>query len=554
MTKKNIRFIIGGFVVFVSAFILFVNFDDDKNFATAKSLDIFYSLFTEVTKNYIEDIDPEELLEIGISGMLSSLDPYTTFIPQADVERYKVTTRGEYGGVGAVIGSLDSLMIITTVLKNSPAHKAGLLPGDKIISVDGRSVIGKSYEDIHELLQGQPGTTLNMGVARAKNKKPITFSIQREKITIQSIPYFGMIDSTIGYIKLRSFTQNCAQDVKNALRSLQKQGAKSYVLDLRDNPGGLLFEAIQVTNIFIPKNQRIVYTRGRNSLASQDFLTQENPLDTTAKIAVLINEKSASAAEIVSGALQDLDRAIVIGSQTFGKGLVQTQKELTHDAMLKVTVSKYYIPSGRCIQKIDYSKHNRDSAVLDSTANIFYTKNKRPVKEKGGIIPDIIVESDTISAFQKELKNKYLFTNFVAHTFSYDDTMRFSAETFQFSDTLYNSFVNFCDANNFLYNSETMYLLNKLQKSSQKEHFKIKSEILELQENIISQQAFFFEDEKQAISRMLSLEIMQFLFFEEGTTAYFLPYDSSIITAKRYLHSPQLYHDILRGISGVHKK
>lgn len=554
MTKKNIRFIIGGFAVFVSAFILFVNFDDDKNFATAKSLDIFYSLFTEVTKNYIEDIDPEELLEIGISGMLSSLDPYTTFIPQADVERYKVTTRGEYGGVGAVIGSLDSLMIVTTVLKNSPAHKAGLLPGDKIISIDGRSVVGKSYEDIHELLQGQPGTTLNMGVARAKNKKPIIFSIQREKITIQSIPYFGMIDSTIGYIKLRSFTQNCAQEVKNALRSLQKQGATSYVLDLRDNPGGLLFEAIQVTNIFIPKNQRVVYTRGRNSLASQDFLTQENPLDTTANIAVLINEKSASAAEIVSGALQDLDRAVIIGSQTFGKGLVQTQKELTHDAMLKVTVSKYYIPSGRCIQKIDYSKHNRDSTVLDSTANIFYTKNKRPVKEKGGIIPDIIVESDTISAFQKELKNKYLFTNFIAHTFSYDDTMRFSAETFQFLDTLYNSFVNFCDANNFVYNSETMHLLNKLQESSQKEHFKIKSEILELQANIVSQQAHLFKDEKQAISRMLSLEIMQFLFFEEGTTAYFLPHDSSIITAKQYLHSPQLYYDILHGISGVHKK
>lgn len=554
MTKKNIRFIIGGFAVFVSAFILFVNFDDNKNFATAKSLDIFYSLFTEVTKNYIEDIDPEELLEIGISGMLSSLDPYTTFIPQADVERYKVTTRGEYGGVGAVIGSLDSLMIVTTVLKNSPAHKAGLLPGDKIISVDGRSVVGKSYEDIHELLQGQPGTTLNMGVARAKNKKPIIFSIQREKITIQSIPYFGMIDSTIGYIKLRSFTQNCAQEVKNALRSLQKQGATSYVLDLRDNPGGLLFEAIQVTNIFIPKNQRVVYTRGRNSLASQDFLTQENPLDTTANIAVLINERSASAAEIVSGALQDLDRAIIIGSQTFGKGLVQTQKELAHDAMLKVTISKYYIPSGRCIQKIDYSKHNRNSAILDSTANIFYTKNKRPVKEKGGIIPDIIVESDTTSAFQKELKNKYLFTNFVAHTFSYDDTMRFSAETFQFSDTLYNSFVNFCDANNFLYSSETMRLLNKLQEFSQKEHFKIESEVSELQANIISQQAHLFKDEKQAISRMLRLEIMQFLFFEEGTTAYVLPYDSSIIIAKQHLHSPQLYHDILHGISGVHKK
>src|SRR5690606_17086382 len=211
---KKIRIIVSAISLLDCTFILFVNFDDNKNFATAKSLDIFYSLFTQVTENYVDDIDPEELIGIGISSMLSSLDPYTIYIPQSDVERYKIMTRGEYGGVGAIMGSRDSLMFITKIFKQSPAHKAGLLPGDRIVSVDGRSVIGKSHEDIHELLQGQPGTTMNIGIIRARNTKPIMFSIQREKINVQSIPYYGMIDSTIGYIKLRSFTQNCAIDVK----------------------------------------------------------------------------------------------------------------------------------------------------------------------------------------------------------------------------------------------------------------------------------------------------------------------------------------------------
>ena len=300
--KKN-RIITVCITSLVCVFLLFVNFDDNRNFATAKSLDIFYSLFTQVTENYVDDIDPEELIGIGISSMLSSLDPYTMYIPQSDVERYKIMTRGEYGGVGAIMGSRDSVMFITKVFINSPEHKTGLLPGDKIVSVDGRSVVGNSHEDIHEMLQGQPGTSMNIGIVRARNANPIMFSIQREKINVHSVPYYGMIDSTIGYIKLRSFTQNCAFDVKNAIRVLQKKGALSYVLDLRDNPGGLLFEAIQLTNIFIPKNQRVVYTRGKNSLASQDFFTQADPVDTLAHLVVLNTEKSASASEIVSVAL-----------------------------------------------------------------------------------------------------------------------------------------------------------------------------------------------------------------------------------------------------------
>lgn len=546
MIQKKIIYIFGILLITSSIILSFSNFNNNRSFEIAKSLDIFYSLFTEVTNSYVDDIDPEELIGIAITHMLQSLDPYTTYIPQSEIERYRIMTRGEYGGIGASMGKRDSLFIITRVFKNSPAHKAGLLPGDRIVLVENRSIIGRSHEDVHELLQGQVGSIMNIGISRASESTIRDFSIERERIQIQSVPYYGMIDSVTGYIRLRSFTQNCAADVKKAHQKLIAKGANAFILDLRDNPGGLLFEAIYLSNIFIDKHERIVYTRGKNSLVAQDFFTREDALDTSSRLVVLINENSASASEIVSGAIQDLDRGIVIGKQTFGKGLVQTQKEIAHNAMLKVTISKYYIPSGRCIQRINYSdKTDGDSYIPDSLLQTFYTRNGRPVKDGAGIIPDVFITDAHITPFQQGLLQQHLFLDFIAHTYGYDDTISISPDSFSVTDELFKAFVAFCSQQNLFYNNKTTQAFSEFERQIQEEEIDMQDIVARINTKLTTHQTHLFDAQKESLKTVLGREIMQFLYFEEGAISYFLPYDPYIIEAKKYLSDSRLYASIL---------
>jgi len=558
MKKKTSRRLgISAILLVAISPIFFANFDDTKDFEIAKNLDIFYSLFNEVNKTYVDELDPGDLMQTAINKMLESLDPYTTFIPESDVEKYSLMTKGEYGGIGAHIGPKDSVMYISRIYKDYPAHKAGLLPGDKIVEVDGRSIIATNPEQVHEMLKGQAGTTLKIGIKRNGSDEILPFTIKREKVKIKSVPYFGLLQDSIGYIKLRSFTQDCASDVKTAYMSLKNQGAKAYILDLRENPGGLLFEAIELTNIFVEKGKKIVFTKGQNTLSEHSYYTNRDAYETNSKLAILVNDRSASASEVVSGSLQDLDRAIIVGMQTYGKGLVQTRKELTHNSFLKVTNSKYHIPSGRCIQKIDYSHRNQKGEALpfpDSVTATFYTSNGRPVKDGAGIIPDILVEEKKMSDLQTALIIQDVILDFVSSKFSMQDTTQFPISNTIITKDLYTEYIEFIKKSNFSLKSKSEYVLDDLKEKSTEEKLNISELISELQTQIDLQQNELFVEHKEELSQKLAEEIMQYLYFEEGRIEYLTLNDDYIQAAKKYLLSDKLYNDILQGNTGTHKK
>ncbi len=543
-------------LLFVSPLVL-TSYDDTRNFEISKNLDIFYSVFQEINTHYVDQIDPGELMSYAIDKMLESLDPYTKYIPESDVERFQMMTKGEYGGIGAMIGKRDSVMMISEIFEGYPAHKAGLLPGDKIVTIDNRSIIGKNRDEIHELLQGQPGTTIILGIQRGNSKTINTYSVKRETINLKSVPYYNMLDNNIGYVKLNQFTQNCAVEVKNACNDLRSKGAKSLILDLRDNPGGLLMEAIQITNLFVEENKKIVYTKGKNKIAESTFYTKEQPWDTKIPLVILVNQFSASASEIVSGALQDLDRAVVIGNQTFGKGLVQTRKELAHNSLLKVTTSKYYIPSGRCIQKMDYSQQKyrgKGVVIADSLHSVFYTQNNRPVEDGGGVIPDVYVKIDTNKQLTAMLKNTYMFDDFVNSTYSYADSSKYRIQSFTVTESMFNSFKKYTAEQQFVYKSQSETLLNSVITQLSKDNIDAQHEIALLQKKIRALQDELFVSEKQSIEQELALYIMQRMYFERGKIQYQTLHDEYINQAKQMLLNPKEYNNILQGFSGVHKK
>ena len=351
--------LLGTFVIAAFAF----HEPAEKYFDIAKSLDIYATLFKEVNAYYVDEVEPQKLVRKSIDGMLESLDPYTDFIPEDEVESFRITTTGQYGGIGALIGVINKKTVVTHPYKNFPAFKAGLKVGDEIVSVDGKVVKGKTTSEISALLKGQPKTDVEIRVTRPGQKEEIVYKIKREKISVTNLTYYGMVDGDIGYLKLDDFTPGAAREVAEAIVKLKEQGAKKLILDLRDNPGGLLHEAVNIVSLFIPKGEEVVSTKGKVQEWNKIYNTLNNPVDTEIPLAVLVSEGSASASEIVAGALQDYDRAVLIGKKTFGKGLVQTTRPLAYNSQLKVTTAKYYIPSGRCIQALDYTHRKADGTV-----------------------------------------------------------------------------------------------------------------------------------------------------------------------------------------------
>lgn len=371
----------------------------EKYFDIAKSLDIFATLFKEVNAYYVDEVEPEKLIRKGIDGMLESLDPYTDYISESEIESFRITTTGQYGGIGALIGVINKKTVITHPYKDFPAFRAGLKVGDEIVSVDGKSIQGKTTSDISSLLKGQPKTEVELKIKRAGQKENMTVKIRREKITLTNLAYYGLVEPGIGYIKLDDFTPNASREVSDALLNLEEKGAKKLILDLRDNPGGLLHEAVNIVSLFVPRGQEVVSTKGKVEDWNKSYKTLNNPVDTEIPIVVLVSEGSASASEIVAGALQDYDRAVLIGKKTFGKGLVQTTRPLAYNSQLKVTTAKYYIPSGRCIQALDYAHRKEDGSVdrmADSLKTEFKTKGGRKVFDGGGLDPDISLEDEYI--------------------------------------------------------------------------------------------------------------------------------------------------------------
>jgi carboxyl-terminal processing protease len=340
----------------------------EKYFDIAKSLDIFATLFKEVNAYYVDELEPEKLIRKGIDGMLESLDPYTDYISEDELESFRISTTGQYGGIGALIGVINKKTVITHPYKDFPAYKAGLKVGDEIVSVDGKAVQGKSTSDISSLLKGQPKTDVELKVKRFGQKDNVVVKIKREKIILTNIAYAGLVEPTIGYIKLDDFTPGASREVSDAVVTLKGRGAQKIILDLRENPGGLLHEAVNIVSLFVPRGQEVVSTKGKVDDWNKSYKTLNSPVDTAIPMVVLVSDGSASASEIVAGSLQDYDRAVLIGKKTFGKGLVQTTRQLAYNSQLKVTTAKYYIPSGRCIQAVDYT-HRKDDGTVERVAD-----------------------------------------------------------------------------------------------------------------------------------------------------------------------------------------
>lgn len=537
--------VLAGSAVFLTAF-------GSRNFEIAKNLDIFASVFRELVVNYVDDVNPAELMKTGIDEMLYSLDPYTNFIPESQIEDMRFMTTGQYGGIGALITTRGEYTIITEPYEGFPAFKAGLLPGDRILEISGQSVKGMGSEDVRELLKGQPGTTLNLLIQRDGEPRPLTKPVTREVVTISNIPYYGMLNENTAYIKLTGFTQNAGREVRDAYNELrQNHPVEGVVIDLRGNGGGLLNEAVNITNLFVEKNQMVVSTQGKIAERNTNHRTLNNPIDTEIPLVVLVDRGSASASEIVAGAIQDFDRGVIIGHRTFGKGLVQNIVPLSYNTQLKVTVAKYYIPSGRCIQAIDYAQRNEDGSVAmipDSLKKAFKTQNGRVVYDGGGIEPDIIVEPQMLSNISVALLTRFLVFDYANYFFRKNQSIP-AANEFRITDAIYNDFISFLSDKDYEYETRSERFLTELKEASKNEKYfdAIEKEFQALQQKMMhnkEEDLLTFRDE---ISMLLKEEIASRYYHQKGRVVSSLSDDREVARAIEILSNGNGYRSILAG-------
>ena len=542
MTRK-LKIIIISLVVLISSFSF-----TDSYFEVAKNLDIFTTVYRELNNYYVDETDPGKLMKTAIDKMLKSLDPYTNYIPESEIEDFKFMTTGQYGGIGAVITKRKDFVFISEPYEGFPAQKAGLMAGDKILKIDGESAKGKNTEEVSKALKGQPNTEVELLIERPYEEKAFTVNFKRQKISVKSVPFYSFIDDGIGYIKLRSFTRDCSQDVKNALLELKKKGELSgLILDLRNNPGGLLNESVSIVNLFVEKGQEVVSTKGKIKSWDKIYKAYKAPVDLKTPIIVLINQSSASASEIVAGAIQDLDRGVVIGQRSFGKGLVQQTKKLSYNAQLKLTVAKYYIPSGRCIQALDYSNRNDDGSVgkvPDSLMTAFKTKNGRTVFDGGGIKPDIEVEQDDLSNLIISLIRERLFFDY-ATLYKYKNSSIDSI--FRISDNDFASFKDFLSDKSYDYKTETEKAIEALKTTSEKENYfnLLQPQYIDLFDEFELNKKNDLDRNKQIINEILSEEISSRYFYQEGRIRTSIEYDKEIKEAIKHLKQKDLYNSIL---------
>lgn len=522
----------------------------EKYFDIAKSLDIFATLFKEVNAYYVDEVDPKKLINTGIKGMLESLDPYTDFIPEEDLEAFSIQTTGQYAGVGALIGVINKKTIVTEPYVGFPAYRAGLRVGDELISVDGQKVQGKGTGETSALLKGKPHTEVEVVVKRIGQKEELRFKIIREKIKISNVSFQGLIQGDIGYIKLDDFTPGAAKEVEEALIQLKEKGAKKMVLDLRDNPGGLLYEAVNIVNIFIPKGLEVVATKGKVQDWNKSYTTLNNPVDTEIPLTILTSGGSASASEIVAGSLQDYDRAILIGQKTFGKGLVQTTRQLSYNTQLKITTAKYYIPSGRCIQAIDYAHRKLDGSVekfADSLKTEFKTKAGRKVFDGAGLDPDIIVSNVQTGAITFELVNSAMIFEYATQYCSEHPEVPVSMKSFKVTEVEYDKFKAWLTTKDFTYTSELEQQMDELIKTAknQRSYAELQDQLTSLKQKITSSRATDLVRFKDEIKRALEMQIAFHYKLNEGQTEVSLEGDPEIIETKRILSDNSVYKKLL---------
>ena len=525
---------------------------ETRDFRIAKNLDIFFSLFRELNTFYVDEINPDKVIKSGIDNMLKTLDPYTVYYPESDVDEVTFMTTGKYGGIGSLVRGAGDYVVVSLVYKGFPADVAGIKPGDLLKKVDGVSLKGFSTDQVSEKLKGNPGTLINITIERNGNE--LDFKVKREKIGVPTVPYFGMIDSKTGYIRFTSFTQNCSEDVKNALVSLKSNNPQQIILDLRGNPGGLLTEAVDIVNLFIGPGNEVVTTKGKVKQFDEVFKTTKAPLDENIPLAVIINRSSASASEIVAGAIQDLDRGVIVGQRSYGKGLVQITRPVSYNTQLKVTTAKYYIPSGRCIQARDFSHPNEDGSVgiiPDSLISEFKTKKGRIVKDGGGITPDIEILPEPLSQIATELyMRNFIFDFATSYYWSHPDLK--STEQFSFTDQDFKDFKEFLIKRNFSYQTITEESLNELIANAKREkYYELHKDLFaQLEKDLDHSLDMDLSTFRKEITELLEDEIICRYFYEEGAIAWTIKKDEQVSKALEILKNRDNYNSILQGKTG----
>jgi carboxyl-terminal processing protease len=519
-------------------------------FEVTKNLEVFNSLYKELNIAYVDDTDPGDLITVGIDAMLKSLDPYTVYIPESRMEDFRFMTTGQYGGIGSMIRKINDEIVIAEPYEGFAAAKAGLMAGDVILKVDNKSIAGMDQEEITTILKGESGTEVSIVVVRPGNNDTLLFKLKREEIKVPDVPYYAILKDSTGYIKLNSFTQTAYKEVHAAYRDLQTKGMNKLIFDLRGNGGGLLREAINIVNMFVPKGELIVETKGKNPDWDKEYKALNQPLDLDQPVIVLVDGGSASASEIVSGALQDLDRAVILGDTTYGKGLVQQTRELDYNAKLKVTVAKYYIPSGRSIQKLNYSNRNEEGQVEevpDSLLLPYYTKKSRPVINGRGIIPDVEIKLPEFSKVAYALYvDNYIFNYATFYRISHDSIV--NAADFSISDSEYDAFKSWLRTQDFSYTTDTEEYYNELIEASKEEKYyeDVATSLIALKDLIDEHKDEDLDKFKSEIIELLNNEIVSRYYFQTGRIENTLAKDPYILKSEEVFSSLE-YKKILEG-------
>jgi len=544
---KKIRFgILTGALALV---LVTLSFKEDL-FLVSKNLDIFASLYKEININYVEETNPGDLMRTGIDSMLEGLDPYTEYIPESEIEDYKLKyISTQYGGIGAGTLFIEGKLFVNEVTEGNPANKNDIRPGDQIVKINGIETTGKDRNQISQLLRGPKGSSLNLVLIRSG--AVLQKTLAREEIRQPNVSYSGMLGDGVGYIKLDKFLENCGQEVKDALEAINKNNPKGVILDLRSNGGGILQEAVKIVNLFVPKNVLVVVQKGRNPEKTIKYETLNQPISPKVPLVVLVNGSSASASEIVAGALQDLDRAIIIGQRSYGKGLVQQTFNLPYNSLVKVTVAKYYTPSGRCIQALDYAHKNEEGVAekfADSLMKAYGTKAGRTVYNGNGVYPDLFIEPVKYSPITISLVNKNLLFDY-ANSYKKTHAVAPAVKTFQLTDNDYNQFVSALADKDYSYISKTERLIADLRTEAEKENklAAVKSDLEELKTKMLSAKKTDLLTHKSEIKRVLETQIISRYFFEKGKIEQAFQYDKEISRAKLLFNDQNQILAILSG-------
>ncbi|MBX7094655.1 MAG: S41 family peptidase [Flavobacteriales bacterium] len=558
--KRSKQFLIVGLLAAISGIVGYSFRPVPSNeFEMSKNIEIFGAVYKELNAYYVDEPMPGKLMKDGIDAMLESLDPYTVFYPESDIEDYRFMTTGQYGGIGAVIRKNGEYSQVAEPYEGYPAMKAGLIAGDMIYEIDGKSIKGMTSDEVSRFLKGAPGTSLKLKVKREGTEGFMEKTLVREEIKIKDVPYYGMIDQQTGYIKLNSFTNTASAEVKDAFKNLkEKHGMKQLVFDLRGNGGGLLTEAVAIVNIFVPRGTEIVRQKGRMPNMNAVYPAKEEPLDLNMPLVVLIDEGSASASEIVSGSIQDLDRGVVVGQRSYGKGLVQQTRTLPYNSMMKLTVAKYYTPSGRCIQKLDYSHKDQSgkaTVVSDSLIKKFKTKNGREVFDGRGIDPDVNVEMKEYSRIVASLYAQNIIFDY-ATKFHRENNSITNAKEFRFTDAQYNDFLAFVKNKEYSYKTMSEEKFEELKKTAEREKYfqGAESEFEALLKKVQPSKETDLMRFKDEIIEFIESEIVGRYYYQNGKIEHTLRTDPEIIEAIKIFNDPSRYKGILNGSIKTDKK